>query len=137
MKGFQFDIRLPNGSKEVVVVDNTIARIGHGAHCEVRLALDQAASEHVLVEGVDGAIRVSSLAEPAPMLNGAPLTGKRSIEGSNAVLELNAVLINIGAIADAEAVGGNKSRRKTILYGVCFVALLGFMAITSATKHTP
>jgi hypothetical protein len=128
MKGFRFDIRLPNGSNEVVVVDNTTARIGHGAHCEVRLALDQAASEHILVEGVDGVLRVSALTTPPPNLNGTPLTGKRAVEGSTALLELNGVRINLSAIADADADAGNKNRRKTIAYAACFLVLLGMMA---------
>jgi len=71
----RFEIRYADGRKEIAHVDGERALIGHGAHCDVRLPLDQAASEHVAVEVVGGTVRVETRAfEPPATVNGLPFT---------------------------------------------------------------
>lgn len=56
-------------------VDGERLLIGSGAHCDVRLPLDQAASEHVAVQVVGGTVRAESKAsEPPATVNGVPFT---------------------------------------------------------------
>ena len=57
----QFDIRHANGQRESAVVEAERAVIGSAAHCDVRLPMDQAAFEHIVVEVVAGKLR----AEPS------------------------------------------------------------------------
>lgn len=71
----RFEIRYADGKKEIANVNGERALIGNGAHCDVRLPLDQAASEHVGVEVVGGTVRLESKAfEPPATVNGIPFT---------------------------------------------------------------
>lgn len=71
----RFEIRYADGKKEIANVDGERALIGNGAHCDVRLPLDQAASEHVGVEVIGGTVRLESKAfEPPATVNGLPFT---------------------------------------------------------------
>jgi hypothetical protein len=71
----RFEIRYPDGRKEVMAVEAERVLIGHGAHCDIRLPLDQAASEHVAMEVVGSTVRVEAKAfQPPPTLNGMPFT---------------------------------------------------------------
>ncbi len=75
MSLIRFEIRYTDGRKEVANVDGERAVVGHGAHCDVRLPLDQAANEHVVVEVVGGTVRVETKAfAPAATVNGLPFT---------------------------------------------------------------
>ena len=50
MSFLRFQIRHPNGQVEHLNVDGERVMIGSGAHCEIRLPVDQAALESVLVQ---------------------------------------------------------------------------------------
>jgi hypothetical protein len=73
MSIIRFDIRFADGRNDVATVEGERALIGHGAHCDVRLPLDQAANEHVAVQVVGGTVRIESKAfEPEATVNGMP-----------------------------------------------------------------
>ncbi len=75
MSLLRFEIRFADGRKEVANVDGEHALIGNGAHCDIRLPLDQAANEHVAVEVVGGTVRLETLAfDPPATVNGMPFT---------------------------------------------------------------
>jgi hypothetical protein len=69
----RFEILHPDGRKEVMAVDAERALIGSGAHCDIRLPLDQAASVAVAVEIVGSTVRVETKAfQPPVTVNGLP-----------------------------------------------------------------
>ena len=72
----KFQIRYPNGQLEQINIEHERALIGSGAHCDIRLPIDQAAVEHVLVEvGAGGNVFAHALSfEPAPTMNNIPFT---------------------------------------------------------------
>jgi hypothetical protein len=71
----RFEIRYADGRKEVANVEGDRMVIGNGAHCDIRLPLDQAANEHVAVEVVGGSVRVETVAfDPPATVNGMPFT---------------------------------------------------------------
>ncbi|HEX3769500.1 MAG TPA: hypothetical protein VHV30_01490 [Polyangiaceae bacterium] len=73
MSILRFELRFADGRKQVATVEGERALIGAGAHCDVRLPLDQAANEHVAVQVVGGTVRIEKRAmEPAATVNGAP-----------------------------------------------------------------
>ena len=75
MSVVRFEIRYADGRKEITNVEGDRVIIGHGAHCDIRLPLDQAANEHVAVEVVGGSVRVETLAfDPPATVNGMPFT---------------------------------------------------------------
>jgi len=71
----KFDIRYPNGHRDVTVVEGERALVGSASHCEVRLPMDQAAYEHLVIEVTGGTVRASAIAsQPPATINGMPLT---------------------------------------------------------------
>ncbi len=75
MSTLRVEIRSADGRKAVTHVDGERLLIGSGAHCDVRLPLDQAASEHVAIQVVGGTVRAESKAsEPPATVNGVAFT---------------------------------------------------------------
>lgn len=75
MRTLKFQIRHPQGQIEVVSVEAERALIGSGAHCEIRLGIDQARVEHVRIDmGPAGVFATALSFEPPPTLNGVPIT---------------------------------------------------------------
>jgi hypothetical protein len=71
----KFDIRYPNSQRESAVVEGERALIGSASHSDVRLPMDQAAYEHVLIEVHGGTLRAEAKAEKPPAtINGMPLS---------------------------------------------------------------
>jgi hypothetical protein len=96
----QFDIRQANGQRESAVVEGQRALIGSGSHCDVRLPMDQAAYEHVLVEAVGTTLRVESRAElPPATLNGVKLVA--SALSPDAALGIGETRLFVSFVPDA------------------------------------
>ena len=75
MSVLRFDIRHADGRAESLLLEADRVLIGTGAHCEIRLALDQAAVEHVLIEAPGGIVRAQARAfDPPATINGIPFT---------------------------------------------------------------
>lgn len=69
----RFQIRLHTGQVEQLNVEAERVLIGSGAHCEIRLPIDQARSEHVLVELGPAGVFARALAfDPPPTINNIP-----------------------------------------------------------------
>lgn len=74
MGTIKVDIRYPDGQRESAVVEGDRALVGSGAHCDVRLPVDQAAYEHVLLEVVGTTLRAEAkVDQPPATINGMPL----------------------------------------------------------------
>jgi hypothetical protein len=83
MQGLKFDIRHPDGRIEEVRLDGDRALIGSGAHCEIRLPVDQAAIEHVLVQANPAGVFAEARSfQPAPTINGGQFTRSQLVPGS-------------------------------------------------------
>lgn len=73
MTVLRFDIRHAEGRTESLLLDADRVLIGTGAHCEIRLPLDQGAVEHVALEVAGGIVRAQARAfEPQATINGVP-----------------------------------------------------------------
>jgi hypothetical protein len=106
----RFEIRYPDGRKEVTQVEGERALIGNGAHCDIRLPLDQAAHEHVAVEVIGGTVRLETKAfEPAATVNGMPFTNMPITP--DVPLKIGSVRIFI-ALGDAAFEGGTVVQKK-------------------------
>jgi len=96
----QFDIRQANGQRESAVVEGQRALIGSGSHCDVRLPMDQAAYEHVLVEAVGTTLRVEARAEQPPAtINGVKLVA--SALSPDAALGIGETRLFVNFVPDA------------------------------------
>lgn len=75
MQVLRFQIRTPQGTVDQLSVEGERVLIGSGAHCEIRLPVDQARVEHVAVEASAAGVFVRALSfEPPPTINQIPFT---------------------------------------------------------------
>ncbi len=75
MSFLKFQIRHPNGQVEHLSVEGERVMIGSGAHCEIRLPMDQSALEAVLVQQTAAGVYAKALSfEPPPTLNNTPFS---------------------------------------------------------------
>src|SRR3954469_9221290 len=96
----KFDIRHANGQRESAVVEGQRALIGSASHCDVRLAMDQSAYEHVLIEAVGTTLRAEARSQQPP----ATVDGVELVAGtlsSGAVLGLGNTRLYVSFVPDA------------------------------------
>ncbi|MCC6555567.1 MAG: hypothetical protein IT372_21610 [Polyangiaceae bacterium] len=110
LTGLQFRIQMPEGGPQQLLVDSDRVLIGSGAHCEIRLPGDLAASEHVEINFLGGHMYAKARAlQPPPLLNGAPFT--EAPLQPNSVLQIgrSEITVSIVEIADQANVSIKKS----------------------------
>jgi hypothetical protein len=96
----KFDIRHANGQRESAVVEGQRALIGSASHCDVRLAMDQSAYEHVLIEAVGTTLRAEARAEQPPAtIDGVELVA--SALSPEAVLGVGNTRLYVSFVPDA------------------------------------
>ena len=104
MKALKFLVRYPDGRAEEFTVDAERVLIGSGAHCEIRLSVDQAAMEHVAVSMYSGtAIAEARAFEPPPTINGSPF--QRSQVLPDAIVGIGQVQLSVAVVEVAEKKG--------------------------------
>ncbi|HVJ89708.1 MAG TPA: FHA domain-containing protein [Labilithrix sp.] len=133
MEEIRFEVRHPDGRSERLVVSAPKATIGTGAHCDVRLAVDQAASEHVVVALVPDGLQLKSLASTPPaLLDGAPLAV--SVVPQWALLKVGGTQVHVARAARTTA-AQSKLNSTTIVRLCCAVSLpLAFMALPASSR---
>jgi len=122
----KFDIRHANGQRESAVVEGQRALIGSAAHCDVRLAMDQSAYEHVLIEAVGSTLRAEARAEqPRATIDGVELVA--STLSPEAVLGVGNTRLYVSFVPDA--LDGpqvlDKQQGKSPLLALALIPVLG------------
>ncbi len=104
LKALRFLVRYPDGRAEDFTIDAERVLIGSGAHCEIRLPVDQAAMEHVSVAmGPASAVAEARAFEPPPTINGSPFQRAQLLP--DAVLGVGQVQMTVAVIEVAEKQG--------------------------------
>jgi hypothetical protein len=123
----RFQLRYPQGNTEQIHVEAERALIGSGAHCDIRLPLEDAAVEHVLVQmGAGTNVFASALSfEPPPTMNSIPFT--QAPLPPESVLGVGQVQIVVQALdlAPGQIAGQEKKKRTSPLVVVVLLALIG------------
>lgn len=124
MRILKFQIRHNTGQIEQVNVESERVLIGSGAHCEIRLPLDQARVEHVLIElGPAGVFARALSFEPAPTINNIPFT--QAPLPPESILGVNQVQIQVMVAEAGEAgAGGVQQKQKKTSPGALIALLL-------------
>lgn len=137
MSLIRFEIRYVDGRKDIANVDGERALIGHGAHCDVRLPLDQAANEHVAVEVVGGTVRVETKAfDPPATVNGLPFTTMPIGPDTPLQLGTTRVFISLGdfGFEGAPVVARKKKEQispRTKLFALVGLAAAGYVLMSA------
>ena len=135
MSTLRFQIQHSNGRQEVVTVEAERALIGSGAHCEIRLPIDQAQVEHVLVQVGSGGVFVQALSfEPSPTIANVPFT--QAPLPPDAVLGINqsqliVQLVGVGAASDANKRTEQKTNPVLVLGALVGIGIAGYMFMFS------
>jgi len=97
VQALRFLVRYPDGRGEDFTIEAERVMIGSGAHCEIRLSVDQAATEHVEVSvGPDAALAEARAFEPHPTINGVPF--QRTQMFPDAVLTIGQVHLKVAVV---------------------------------------
>jgi hypothetical protein len=123
----RFQIRHPNGQVEQLQVEAERVLIGTGAHCEIRLPLDQAALESVLIQRSAGGVYAQALSfEPPPTINNTPFS--QAPLQAESVLGIGQVQIYVSmtdAAQGGRVVAKKQQKSNPILLLLCLLAALG------------
>src|ERR1051326_3984356 len=126
MHVLKFQTRLHTGQVEQLTIEADRVLIGSGAHCEIRLPLDQGRIEHILLEAHPQGLFVRALSfEPPPTINNVPFTQAPLPPG--AVLGVTGTQIFV-EVAEGGAAGKGDEKKK----GSSKVGLLALMVMLPA-----
>jgi hypothetical protein len=128
MSIIHFEVHHPSGQQETIRVEGERALIGSAAFCDVRLAIDQAAYEHILVEVVGTTLRAETkVDDPPATLNGMPLSA--ATLPPDAVLGVGNVRLAVSFVPDLasgpDPVTAKSKESNPVVAGLL---LLGFAA---------
>ncbi|MDB4936744.1 MAG: hypothetical protein JWP87_3716 [Labilithrix sp.] len=119
MRNLRFQIRLHTGQIDQLTMEAERVLIGSGAHCEIRLPVDQARVEHVLLELGPAGIFVRALNfEPPPTINNIPFQQAPLPPGS--VLGIGGCQIQVEI---TEGQGGIVGQQKKKTSPIMFLAM--------------
>lgn len=123
MTALLVQIRAPNGTVEQMVVDGERVLIGSGAHCDIRLGMDQAALEHLTLTPTQGGVYVQALSfDPPPTVNGVPFTQGPLPVG--AIIHIGSTQL-AASITDAAGVTAPKQKQKSS--PITVISLIGII----------
>jgi hypothetical protein len=122
----KLDVRHDHGARQELIVEAPQALIGSGSHCELRLAVEDAAVEQLLLSvdgsGIFGQVR--SL-ERQVTLNGVPFVEGRVLP--NAILRIGRVELIVSLVVSEVARGaGGGHKAKSGSPGIYAMAAIGF-----------
>lgn len=112
MRILKVQTRLPTGQVEQLSIESERVLIGSGAHCEIRLPLDQARVEHILIELGPAGVFVRALSfEPPPTINNVPFTQAPLPPGG--VLGVSGTQIFIEVAEGVAGAGGTQKKKSS------------------------
>lgn len=116
MQGLKFDIRHPDGRTDELRIDSDRAMIGSGAHCEIRLGLDQAGVEHVAIQLTPAGIFADARSfQPPPTVNGSPFTRTQIVPGSVLGVGYTQIVVSAVEVAGGEGAAQKKEQKTSPL----------------------
>jgi hypothetical protein len=118
-----FQIRLNTGQIDTLAIDSDRVLIGSGAHCDIRLAIDQARLEHVRVDVVPQGVYATAMSfEPPPTINGVAFT--QAPLPANAIVGVGQTQIQVQLVDGANPVNLRATKKKTspaLLFGLLLI----------------
>ena len=135
---FRFQVRHHDGRQEDLIVDAGRALVGSGAQCEVRLAQEDAETEHLAVYVRKGAVYAEKRASRGGVtLNGAPF--KRGEPDLEHPFVIGRVQLWVTPVERADAVVRKSSPVRAytialILFGALYYALFKVKPVESAVR---
>lgn len=136
MRTLRFQIRLHTGQIDQLQVEAERVLIGSGAHCEIRLPVDQARVEHVLIElGPAGIFARALNFEPPPTINNVPFQQAPLPPG--AVLGVGGCQIYSELVESGTGTGTAEKKKKSPMTMIALAIMLpvgAYLALDEGTE---
>lgn len=133
MTVLRFQIQHSGGRVEQINVEAERALIGSGAHCEIRLPIDQSSIEHVLIQAGGGNVFAQALTfQPPPTINNVPFT--QAPLPADAVLGIGQTQILVSAsdeVGAGSVVHGGQKKKSSpgiLILGVGLIGAILYLA---------
>jgi hypothetical protein len=135
----RFQIRHPTGQVEHLNVEGERVLIGSGAHCEIRLPIDQSAVESVLVQRSAGGVFAQALSfEPPPTINNTPFSQAPLQPESALGIGPVQIYVTLSDTAQGEAVIAKKKQATSpvtlVLAAVCALGAAYYFLLMDEEK---
>jgi hypothetical protein len=130
MRTLKFQVRLHTGQVDQLSMEAERALVGSGAHCEIRLPVDQARVEHVLIElGPAGIFARALNFDPPPTINNIPFQQAPLPPG--AVLGVGGcqILVEVAEGAVGTAAGPKKKTSPMMYIAMAIIVPVGMYSI--------
>lgn len=123
MRVLQLVVHLPGGKVEELQIDGEQVLIGSGAHCDVRLPMDQAQTEHIVLDVTPAGLFAQARSfEPSPTLSGVPFT--ETPLGETATLGVGQTRIEVSFVeSETAATAAQRKKKKGGFSMVTWVAI--------------
>lgn len=96
MKTLLFEIQAPHASVERLQIEAEQVLLGSGAHCDVRLPLDQARVEHLRIDVTPQGVFATALSyEPPPTMGGSPFSQVALQQGVPILVAGTSILVSL------------------------------------------
>src|SRR6266542_2471457 len=129
-----FAIRYPNGRQEQLSIDSDSAKVGSGAHCEVRLPPEHVAVEHLSIETRQGVVFAEARTlSPPPTMNGLAFTHGRLLPESVVMVGQIGLSVSLLQLADEVEIK-KRSTRKTSPHNYVLLAVIVLIGIAYFVK---
>lgn len=130
----KFQVRLHTGQIEQLSIEGDGVLIGSAAHCEIRLPVDQARPEHVMIQVVPQGVYVRAVSfEPPPTLNEMPFSQAELQSGSTLGVGQCQIFVEFANPAAGEKGGAQKKKGLSPLTLVALLVILpaGYVVLTT------
>ncbi|MDB4943901.1 MAG: hypothetical protein JWP97_3435 [Labilithrix sp.] len=131
MRSLKFQIRQHTGQVDQLAIESERVLIGAGAHCEIRLPVDQARVEHVLIEAGPAGVFARALNfDPPPTINNIPFQQAPLPPGSVLGVGGTQITVELAEVGGAGQGPGAKKKPSPIMYlAVAIIVPLGLYTI--------
>jgi len=130
MRTLKFQIRQPSGQVDQLSMEAERVLIGSGAHCEIRLPVDQARVEHVLIElGPAGIFARALNFDPPPTINNIPFQQAPLPPGAMLGVGGCQIYVELTEGAAGTAAGAKKKPSPIVILALAIIVPLGLYTI--------
>jgi hypothetical protein len=137
MNFVRFCIHHPDGRLEELTTESTQVLIGCGAHCDIRLSVEEARVEHVLLLITPAGLRATARSlDPPPKLDGADFTEVAIRRDAVLLIEHTRIEVSPSSTPAHEAVRSHRGRTHARRYAIVAMGVFA-CAILIAARVRP
>jgi hypothetical protein len=124
MQGLKFRIQHPDGRLEELQIEGDRALIGSGAHCDIRLPVDQSAVESIAIQsGSTGVVADARSFQPAPTINESPFTRTQVMQDSVLGVGQTRIWVTLSELSEGAVAKKKQEKTSPFTYVLAAIAV--------------